>query len=84
MLGNFVSFLSFADCFKFNGLKNSIWVLNSLDPDQARQFVRPDLFQNCLQKLSVDNASRPAATEAINRDILFYGDNIITNQWSHH
>ena len=25
---------------------------NSLDPDQARHFVRPDLDPNCLQKLS--------------------------------
>ena len=28
---------------------------NSLDPDQARHFVRPDLFPNCLQKLSADD-----------------------------
>ena len=27
-------------------------VSNSLDPDQARHFVRPDLGSNCLQKLS--------------------------------
>ena len=25
---------------------------NSLDPDQARRFVGPDLGPNCLQKLS--------------------------------
>ena len=25
---------------------------NSLDPDQARHFVRPDLGSNCLQRLS--------------------------------
>ena len=30
----------------------------SLDPDQARHFVRPDLDQNCLQKLSADDTSR--------------------------
>ena len=29
-------------------------VSNSLDPDQAPHFVRPDLGLNCLQKLSVD------------------------------
>ena len=28
---------------------------NSLDPDQARHFVRPDLGPNCLQRLSADN-----------------------------
>ena len=27
---------------------------NSLDPDQARRFVGPDLGQNCLPRLSVD------------------------------
>ena len=28
---------------------------NSLDPDQARHFVGPDLGPNCLQKLSADD-----------------------------
>ena len=28
---------------------------NSLDPDQARHFVGPDLGPNCLQRLSVDD-----------------------------
>ena len=32
--------------------------LNSLDPDQARHFVWPDLGPNCLQKLSADRTSR--------------------------
>ena len=27
---------------------------NSLDPDQARHFVRPDLDPNCLQSLSAE------------------------------
>ena len=31
---------------------------NSLDPDQARQFVGPDLGSNCLQKLSADDTSK--------------------------
>ena len=30
---------------------------NSLDPDQARRFVRPDLGPNCLQGLSADDKS---------------------------
>ena len=30
---------------------------NSLDPDQARQFVGPDLDLNCLQRLSADDTS---------------------------
>ena len=31
---------------------NTIKVSNSLDPDQARHFVRPDLGSNCFQRLS--------------------------------
>ena len=31
---------------------------NSLDPDQARQNVGPDLGPNYLQKLSADDTSR--------------------------
>ena len=38
---------------------NIIRVSNSLDPDQARHFVRPDLGPNCLQRLSADIKSRP-------------------------
>ena len=34
---------------------NTIRVSNSLDPDQARHFVGPDLGPNCLQGLSADN-----------------------------
>ena len=30
-------------------------VSNSLDPDQVRRFVGPDLGPNCLQRLSVDD-----------------------------
>ena len=31
---------------------------NSLDPDQARRFVGPDLGPNCLPKLSADGTGR--------------------------
>ena len=31
---------------------------NSLDQDQARHFVGPDLSPNCLQRLSADNTRR--------------------------
>ena len=31
---------------------------NSLDPDQARRFVGPDLGPNCLQMLSADDIRR--------------------------
>ena len=36
---------------------NTIRVSNSLDPDQARHFVGPDLGPDCLQRLSADNKS---------------------------
>ena len=39
-------------------LKNTIRVLNSLDPDQARHFVGPDLRPFCLQRLRADDTSR--------------------------
>ena len=35
--------------------RNTTWVSNSLDPDQAGQNVGPDLGPNCLQRLSADN-----------------------------
>ena len=31
---------------------------NSLDPDQARRFVGPDLGPNCLPRLSADGTGR--------------------------
>ena len=31
---------------------------NSLDPDQARNFVGPELGQNCLQRISADDTCR--------------------------
>ena len=40
-----------------NSFRNTIRVSNSLDPDQVRHFVGPDLGQNCLQKLSSDKTS---------------------------
>ena len=54
MLGNFSCFL-FADFFKifFRIIFSEIpSVSNSLDPDQARHFVVPDLDPNCLQRVS--------------------------------
>ena len=37
--------------------QESIRVSNSLDPDQARCFVGPDLGPNCLQRLSAEDTS---------------------------
>ena len=41
--------------FKKKKNRNTIIVPNSLDPDQARHFVGPDLGPNCLPKLSADD-----------------------------
>ena len=41
--------------FKTNRFRNTIRVSNSLDPDQARRFVGPDLGPNCLQMLYADD-----------------------------
>ena len=47
--------------FKINILKNSLKISikmsNSIDPDQARRFVGPDLGQICLLRLSGYNIS---------------------------
>ena len=44
--------------FSKNSFRNSIRVSNSLDPDQNRHFVGPDLDANCLQTLSADDTSK--------------------------
>ena len=63
MLGNFSCFfLSFAVVlfffskltFEKNSFRYAIRMSNSLDPDQARRFVGPDLCPNCLLRLSAD------------------------------
>ena len=38
---------------------------NSLDPDQARRFVGPDLGPNCLQRLSADDTIRQSYNHEI-------------------
>ena len=38
-----------------NSFRNTIRVSISLDPDQDRHFVGPDLGPNCLQRLSADD-----------------------------
>ena len=38
--------------------RNIIRVSNSLNPDQARHFVGPDLGPICLQRLSADDISK--------------------------
>ena len=59
MLGNFACFsrlLIFQNqLFLKKSFRNTFSVLNSLDPDQARRFVGPDLDLNCLRMLSADD-----------------------------
>ena len=65
MAGHFLT-LSFFCCLLIfskptvskNSFRNTIKVSNSLDPDQARRFVLPDLDTNCLQKLLADDTRR--------------------------
>ena len=46
---------------------------NSLDPDQTRHFVGPDLGTNCLQRLFADNTSwQRAILEVFVRETCFY------------
>ena len=41
--------------FLKNSFRNTIRVTNSLDPDQARHLLGPDLGPNCLQRLSASD-----------------------------
>ena len=55
ILGNYECFLSSADFFQNqlflkNSFRNIIRVSNSLDPDQARQNVWPDLFAKVISR----------------------------------
>ena len=61
MLGNLSAFFKSADfqkTFFKNYFSNTIRVSNGLDPVQDRHSVHPDLGQNRLQRLSVDDKIR--------------------------
>ena len=55
MLCHFACILSSADFFFKELLSGLPSVSNSLEPDQARHIVGPDLVPNCLQVLLADN-----------------------------
>ena len=44
--------------FLKNSFRNTIRVSNTLDLDQARHFVGPDVGPSCLQRLLADDTSR--------------------------
>ena len=48
--------------FSKNSLRNTTRVSNSLDPDQDRHSVGPDLDPNCLLRLSADDAGKESVT----------------------
>ena len=58
-----MTFLSPADFFNINlsflkkSFRNTIRVSNSLEPDQARHYVWPDMGPTCLQTSSADDKS---------------------------
>ena len=47
-----------ADLFRNQLFKSTSRVSNSLDPDHVLRSVRPNLDQNCLQRLSTDGPSK--------------------------
>ena len=49
----FINWLFFQNHFSKDSFRNTIIVSNSLDSDQERQNVGPDLGQNCLQRFSI-------------------------------
>ena len=44
--------------FEKKSFRHTIRMSNSLDPDQARRFVGPDLGPKCLPGLSADDTGR--------------------------
>ena len=55
---NLLNLLSSADYFWNQHFRNTIWVSNSLNPEQTQHFVRPDLGPYCLQRLSADDIGK--------------------------
>ena len=58
---------------------------NSLDPDQARHFVGPDLGPNCLQRLSADDTGiqEKQGTSISANPHLILGPDIYLNDSKH-
>ena len=54
-----MSFVDFVFLWKFtfsnSSSRNVIRVLNSLDPDQTRHLVGPNLYPSCVHRLSADD-----------------------------
>ena len=52
---------------------------NSLDPDQARHFIGPDLGPNCLQKFSADDTLEQKAFTVVGTGVVPNYSQIIDN-----
>ena len=65
-LHTFCAIFHSLDAFSFNIIR----VSDSLDPDQARQNVGPDLDPNCLQRLSADKKVLLAGKELNTEQLL--------------
>ena len=64
MLTNFSCFCCCLLTFFKNSFRNTIRVSNSLDQDQDRSSVGPDLGPNCLQRLSAPLARKELSSHA--------------------
>ena len=53
-------------------IRSTIRVSNSLDSDQARQFVGPELDPNYLHTLSVDDAPCQVGKELTSQEVTDY------------
>ena len=81
-------FMLFVVCWFFskstflkNSSRNTIWVSNRLDPDQARHFVRTDLGPNCLQRLSADDTRRQRVKQMNQKIITIFLLKLFANHY---
>ena len=72
--------LSYADFFSKFTFWNTIRVTNSVDPDQDRHSVGPDLVPNCLQRLSADDISQsPPASKGLKQNFASFTRNVMSS-----
>ena len=63
----FLSSVNFLQNY-LSSFKNTIRTSNSLDPDQARRYVWPDLGPNCLPRLSAEDTAGQRVKTIINAE----------------
>ena len=57
---------------------------NSLDPDQARRFVGPDLGPNCLPRLSADDTGRQRVKRMLHECQVLIDNSVLRVTVWHH